>query len=468
MDYHERKASGVKIAYIGGGSRGWAWKLMADLALEASLSGDVWLYDIDMEAARQNEWIGNNLLKRDTPGRWKYHTAESLEQALRGADFTIISILPGTLEEMETDVHLPEKFGIWQSVGDTVGPGGIVRALRTLPMYRTIARAVRKWAPESWVISYTNPMSVCVKTLYHVFPQIKALGCCHEVFGTQNVLLEIYKKYGGVPDAVRRDIHVNVVGINHFTWLDRAQCLGTDLFPLYERYICENYDTGRVREEDFWKNEKIKSGQCVKFDLFRRFGLIAAAGDRHLSEFMPGTEYLNDPETVRSWQFGLTTVASRKQVWKERMEKGKRLVAGEEAVELVPSKEEGVEIIKALCGLGRFVTNVNVPNTGRMISNLPDGAVVEVNAVFDRDHLYPMISGTLPEPVRALVQPHAENQSLIMRAALETDFEAALEALMQDPNAKAKITEAQGREMLMRMIQNTIAYLPEEWNNCFL
>ena len=77
-------------------------------------------------------------------------------------------------------------------------------------------------------------MSVCVKTLYHVFPEIKALGCCHEVFGTQNLLLEIYKKYGGCQDAVRRDININVMGINHFTWLDRAQCLGTDLFPLYE------------------------------------------------------------------------------------------------------------------------------------------------------------------------------------------------------------------------------------------
>lgn len=464
MDYHDRRASGIKIAYIGGGSRGWAWKLMADLALEEALSGDVWLYDINPEAARQNEVIGNRLLERNIPGKWTYHTAESLEEALQGADFTIISILPGTLDAMETDVHLPEKYGIWQSVGDTAGPGGIVRALRTLPVYRTIAAAIRCFAPDSWVISYTNPMAVCVKTLYHVFPKIKALGCCHEVFGAQNMLMEIYKKYGGTQDIERRDIHVNVLGVNHFTWLDRAQCLGTDLFPLYERFIEENYDTGKVKEEDFWKNEHMKGGHCVKIDLFRRFGLIAAAGDRHLSEFMPGTEYLMDPDTVHNWQFGLTTVASRKKVRQEREERGKRLAAGTEEVDLVPSKEEGVQIIKALCGLGRFVSNVNIPNNGRIIPNLPGDAVVEVNAVLDKDHIYPMLSEGLPENVKELVMPHAKNQSLIVKAALEMDYETALEALMQDPNTKAKITEMQGREMLTAMIQNTMPWLPEGWS----
>ena len=158
-------------------------------------------------------------------------------------------------------MHWPENYGIYQSVGDTVGPGGLVRALRTVPMYREIAAAIRQWAPDSWVISYTNPMSVCVRTLYKEFPQIKAVGCCHEVFGTQTMLLEIYKKYGGVQDAVRQDVKVNVMGINHFTWVDRASCLGEDLFPLYERFIRECYDTGLVREPDFWKENHMKGGQ---------------------------------------------------------------------------------------------------------------------------------------------------------------------------------------------------------------
>ena len=132
-------------------------------------------------------------------------------------------------------------------------------------------------------------------------------------------------------------------------------------------------------------------------------------------------------------------------------------------MELLPSKEEGVGIIKALCGLGRFISNVNIPNESLVIPNLPKEAVVEVNAVLDKDCIYPIMAGPLPESVRKLVLPHAKNHSLIVRAALETDFEAALAALMRDPNTGSKISAEQGREMLKEMIRDTKAYLPAGW-----
>lgn len=180
MIYKNKRAEDVQIAYIGGGSRGWAWTFMTDLALEPDMSGSIRLYDIDMEAARANEKIGNDITARDeAKGKWKYQTCPDLESALTGADFVVISILPGTFDEMESDVHLPERLHIYQSVGDTAGPGGMVRALRTIPMFVEIAEAVKAYAPKAWVINYTNPMSLCVKTLYHVFPEIKAFGCCH-------------------------------------------------------------------------------------------------------------------------------------------------------------------------------------------------------------------------------------------------------------------------------------------------
>ena len=189
MDYKDQKVSNVKIAYIGGGSRGWAWTFMTDLSMDDRMSGTICLYDIDREAAEKNEIIGNHLTSRsDTVGKWNYHTVNSLQEALTGADFVVASILPGTFDEMESDVHAPEKYGIYQSVGDTAGPGGLVRALRTVPMYVEIAEAIKKYCPDAWVINYTNPMALCVRTLYHVFPELKAFGCCHEVFGTQKVL----------------------------------------------------------------------------------------------------------------------------------------------------------------------------------------------------------------------------------------------------------------------------------------
>ena len=157
----------------------------------------------------------------------------------------------------------------------------------------------------------------------------------------------------------------------------------------------------------------------VKFDLFNRFGLIAAAGDRHLAEFMPGDEYLKDPETVKDWKFGLTTVAWRKEDLKNRLEKSARLVKGEEEMELTPSGEEGILLIKALCGLDRVISNVNIPNTYLQIPNLPPTAVVETNAVFGRDSIKPLIAGELPEKVLSLVMPHVENHEYVLKAAGE-------------------------------------------------
>lgn len=136
----------LKITYIGGGSRGWAYALMNDLAQEAELGGMVALYDIDYPAAQQNEKIGNRLSAReDVVGKWRYKAEKELKTALQGTDFVLISILPGTFDEMESDVHTPEKYGVYQSVGDTTGPGGIIRALRTAPMFRDIALALKKF-----------------------------------------------------------------------------------------------------------------------------------------------------------------------------------------------------------------------------------------------------------------------------------------------------------------------------------
>src|SRR3954468_5192769 len=155
----------VQIAYIGGGSRGWAWGLMSDLASEQSISGTVKLYDLNYEAAQQNAIIGNRLLDReDVVGHWEYEAVKTLKEALNGADFVIISILPGTFLEMKSDVHTPEQYGIYQSVGDTVGPGGMIRALRTIPLFVEIANHIKEHAPDAWVINYTNPMSLCTRT----------------------------------------------------------------------------------------------------------------------------------------------------------------------------------------------------------------------------------------------------------------------------------------------------------------
>ena len=464
MKYEGHKVSDIRLVYIGGGSRSWGWKFMTDLAMEPSMSGEVVLYDIDRAAAQVNEIIGNKIdAAPESVGRWRYSVADTLQEALAGADFVVISILPGTFDEMEVDVHLPERLGIWQSVGDTAGPGGMIRALRSIPMFAAIAGAVRDICPEAWVINYTNPMSLCVKALYHTFPRIKAFGCCHEVFSTQLLLAKAAAETLGIPAPGRRKIHVNVLGINHFTWFDEASYEGIDLFPIYRDFVNRYYETGYDDPERPWNESPFNCAHRVKFDLFRRFGYIAAAGDRHLAEFMPGDEYLKDPETVTGWKYGLTPVSLRKRELKDRLEKSRAMASGEREVDLEPTGEEGVLLMKALVGLDRVVSNVNLPNGGQ-IPNLPVGAVVETNAVFAKNSIKPVLAGAMPEELLALTLPHIENHDRILDAALRCDREPVVRAFLNDPNVRAKCTgEAAVRALVDSMIAGTMGYLPDGW-----
>lgn len=461
MRYEGDRVKEINVAYIGGGSRGWAWGFMTDLALDPQLQGTVRLYDIDREAAHNNEIIGRKISEHpDAVSKWAFETKDTLQEALTGADFIVISILPGTFEEMRSDVHEPEKYGIYQSVGDTVGPGGLIRALRTIPMYVEIAQAIRQYSPDAWVINYTNPMSLCVRTLYRVFPQVKAFGCCHEVFGTQRLLAAMVKNELGIEGVSRQDISINVLGINHFTWLDKASYKGIDLFPHYRKLADTCYEEGYSDGKDEnWMNSSFGCAQRVKFDLFRRYGLIAAAGDRHLAEFMPPW-YLKDPETVKKWKFGLTSVDWRISNLNERLEKSRRLVSGEEPVKLESTGEEGHLLMKALLGLGDLVSNVNIPNSGQ-IPNLPYDSIVETNALFRRDQIAPVFAGKLPGNVLALVARHVFNQENTLQAALTCDKDLAFTTFMNDPLVTINIGD--GKKLFDAMLENTRKYLPENW-----
>ncbi len=457
MNYNGSKVENIKIAYIGGGSRGWAWGLMSDLASCDDISGDVYLYDIDYEAATHNEIIGNyfNDLE-DAKSVWKYHASKTAEEAMTDADFVVISILPGTFDEMESDVHTPEKYGIYQSVGDTSGPGGIVRAMRTIPMFEEIAENIKKHCPNAWVINYTNPMTLCVKTLYRVFPEIKAFGCCHEVFGTQKLLVKILEEKTGIT-ADRSDIQVNVVSVNHFTWLTKAQYKNMDLFPMYAEYASKYASEGFGGKTDRnWVAVASLNSNKVKFDLFNRYGYIAAAGDRHLAEFCFGKKYLESPEVVEKWGFGLTTVAWRKEQLQKRLNISEEMRSGKRPVEIKTTGEEGISQIRAILGLTELVTNVNLPNVGQ-IPNLPLGAVVETNAVFRANSVTPVMAGNLPTEIYPIVSRICAEQELISEGIAKRDIGIIFNAFENDPLVTCSHTDAQ--KLFKEMVLNTKEYL---------
>lgn len=457
MKYINNKVEELKIAYIGGGSRGWAWGLMSDLASASDISGEVYLYDIDFEAAKHNEIIGNKFNTAEgAKSEWQYKAVETAKEALTGADFVIISILPGTFDEMESDVHTPEKYGIYQSVGDTSGPGGIVRAMRAIPMYEEIAENIKNYCPDAWVISYTNPMTLLVKTLYRVFPEIKAFGCCHEVFGTQGVLADAVRKVLGAEKVTRDDIKVNPVSVNHFTWITEARYKNIDLFPIYREYAERHKEFKGENIDKNWMNNCFVCADMVKLDLFKRYGYIAAAGDRHLAEFCEGKWYLADPDTVHSWGFDLTPVSWRKNDLKNRLAKSERLRSGEEAVKINNTGEEGVNQIRALLGLGDLITNVNMPNIGQ-IPNLPMGAVVETNAVFRSGAVRPVMAGCVPKSIYPLVSRVCGEQEAVSDAIAKRDVAAIFAAFVSDPLVTCTYTDA--KKLFKEMVMNTKEYL---------
>ena len=456
------RAQALNVAYIGGGSRGWAWGFMMDLAMDPSMCGTVRLYDIDRSAAERNEIIGNKIsAHKEAVSKWHYEVSDSLEAALTGADFVVISILPGTFEEMRSDVHLPERLGIYQPVGDTVGAGGFMRAMRTIPMYVTIAEAIRDYAPNAWVINYTNPMSLCVRTLYEVFPGIKAFGCCHEVFGTQKLLCAMLDHEAGIKGVQRQDLYTTVTGINHFTWLTHASYKGIDLMPMYAEFADKYYETGFDEGGDKnWMNSHFNCAQRVKFDLFRRYGAIAAAGDRHLAEFT-APWYTADPDAVHGWKFSLTTVDWRVKDLGDRLQRSDNLISGKEELVLKPSGEEGHLLLKAVLGLGDLVSNVNIPNRGQ-IPNLPLGSVVETNAMFGRDRIEPVFAGAMPGNILPLVARHVYNQENTLKAALTCDRKLGFTTFMNDPQM-AGVNFNDGQKLFDDMLENQRKYLPKKW-----
>ena len=434
MEQENAVVKGIKIAYIGGGSRVWARTFMQDLAHEGSICGTVVLYDIDKQAAEDNAVIGNKISANPKAlSKWVYKVASNIEEALAGADFVILSILPQTLKEMKAEVHIPEEIGIYQSVGDTAGFGGYMRAMRTAPIYIGFAEQIKKFAPDAWVINYTNPMTLCTRILYEYFPEIKLFGCCHEVFGTQMMLAEMYSKITGNPVPKRQEIKTEVAGINHFTWITKATYNGEDLFPIFEK-ISENYS-----QEGFYQDEDSAypkgpgyCGNIIKFELYDRYKALPAAGDRHLAEFLNGKWYLSSPEAVEKKHFSLTSVDWRIEELQKKIDTTKRIAKGEEECPFESSHEEGVRQIKAILGLGDLVSNVNLPNSGQM-KGYPLGAIVETNAIFSKDSVKPLNAMPLPVEVDAMIIKHVYHHEAFIKALRNRDIDLVKAIIADDP-----------------------------------
>ncbi|MCR3906374.1 MAG: alpha-glucosidase/alpha-galactosidase [Tenericutes bacterium] len=454
----------IKIAYIGGGSKEWAKVFLNDLAQAKGISGELALYDIDLEAAKRNQKIGQRINKLEkTVSQWDYQVYEKIGGALINADFVAISILPGTFDEMMSDVHAPETYGIYQSVGDTVGPGGVIRSMRTVPIFEFFAQKIKEYCPNAWVLNFTNPMTICVKTLYDVFPEIKAFGCCHEVFHTQDFLCKVLEEEKGIK-VHRNEIYTDVTGINHFTWFTKAKYQDIDLLKLLPSFTDKCFETGfnENGSPDLYLESPFAQANRVKMDLYKQYGILPAAGDRHLVEFLNHNWYLKDKKTIDYWKFALTTVDFRIELREKRIKELQLEAEGKKDINLYTSDEEAIELIKAILGFNQKVSNVNMVNLGQ-VKDLPIGSVVETNAVFTNDQVIPLIAKPLPVSVKNLVLRNANNIETLYEGIKKRDLNQIFESFMNQPLLDG-LTIVEAEMLFKEMIENTRTYLDQYFN----
>ncbi|GAA0249806.1 alpha-galacturonidase LplD [Halobacterium noricense] len=420
------------------------------------MAGVVRLYDVDYESATQNEQLGCLIQEHpDAVGDWEYRAVETLSETLDGADFVVCSTQDPPEETMVHDLDVPQQYGIYQTVGDTVGPGGTFRAMRAIPQYREIASAIREYCPNAWVINYTNPMTVCTQTLYEEFPEIKAMGICHEVYGTQGFLASLVEKHLEEDQPPRNEIDINVKGVNHFTWIDEAYWRGKNLMSLVEleaeTYDPPSYDPGEMTDESFYT-----TNHEVTFDLYDRFNILPAAGDRHLAEFVPWYLDIDHNEEIHRWGIRLTPSDHRREHWSKGESSRQALLQGEESFDFRESGEEMVDIMRALLGIEPMKTNANVPNQGQ-ISDLPIGAVVETNVLFTNNNCTPLTAGGFPPVLRNLIGRNITNQETLLEASFEGDLDLAFQAFLNDPLVTIDTEEAS--QLFIDLIEQERSYL---------
>ena len=419
----------IKIVLVGGGSWTWTPGLVSNILASDYLEGcHVVLQDIDPEALDLSYRL--TLMYKERAGSaTTFEKTLDQAKALAGADYVLVTISTGGLQAMDADIAIPEKYGIIQPVGDTVGPGGLSRTLRNVPVFLQIGQEMERRCPDAWMLNFSNPLATLTRVV-NKETCIRALGLCVGVWGSARR----YARLFGVPFE---EISFVNTGVDHISWF-------TDLIveggQAYDRLVGMGIDEWLAKPPEQARKDVTFGelyGYRVGLVVGRQLGALPAIGDRHMTEALP--TFLQTKENWKKYGVGRTTIADRVQRNATRRRKAELMVVGEmeldrgQAVDVLGSHQSNdiASWIKALEGDGVFEDNVNGPNVGQ-IPELPLGAVVETRALLDGTGFRPLVS-PMPPQIEAIVAPHVVRQELSVEAALEGNFEKALAVLTSDP-----------------------------------
>lgn len=439
----------VKITLVGGGSVNWSPKLINDLMLKEGLGkAEFILLDIDLPAAEKIAQLGRKLNK-DRGLSCSFEATNDEESAFKDTNYIIITITTGGLEAMEYDLKIPEEYRIYQTVGDTVGPGGWARGLRNIPVFAKMAKKIEKLSPHAVVLNYTNPMATLTKTFYKV-SKLRTVGLCHGVFGTYRILMEIFNL------KEENEMKVNFGGTNHFFWVIDFKVKGEDGYKLLREKLKGRSLSELVKE--IHKDEiGFQSRIQITSELLEHFGYLTYV-DRHISEFFPYYLTLNENK-LKDYGLHRTSIKERREGKKEAEQRLQNLIEGKEKLPDKPSREIAADIISAMEMGKEFVDVVNLPNQGQ-ISNLPKGSILETPGLINVNGFRPITVGKLPPQILNLVLPHVQNQDMIIEAGLSGDWDKASYSLYNDPLC-SHLSYPKIKEMGKKLLEANRKYLPQ-------
>ena len=436
----EKSPRPIKVVFLGAGS-GFLERLFIDvLNIPGTEGGEIALVDIDAERLELASGLCRKII--ESMGKsWAVTASPNRRDVLGGADYIINCIEVSGVDCVRFDNDIPARYGVDQCIGDTIGPGGLFKALRTVPVFLDVLEDVEALAPEAWVLNYTNPMSImCLAAA--MASDAKVVGLCHSVQGSSRQLA----KYTGVPYD---ELKWNCGGINHMAWFTELSHNGRDLYPELKDKV--------QSDAELWEKDP------VRFDMMLHFGCFVTESSGHCSEYVP--YYRKRPELIAKYcrekylgQSGF--YADDWPTWRADSDARRRdIIAGQIEFDTAPSVEYASQIIDAMETNRPVVIHASVPNNS-LIDNLPADGVVEVACRVDRKGVTPTHFGRLPGQLAALCRSNMGMFEMAAIACVEKSRVAAEQALMLDPLTAAVCCPAEIRQMTGELFEAEKKFLP--------
>lgn len=474
----------INVVFLGAGST-FCPKICRDvLTIEGADRGELRLVDIDSDrltlTASVVEQVIQDLGKQ---GGWSVKATTDRREVLPGAHYAVCSVEVSGTDCVAWDNDIPLKYGVDQCIGDTIGPGGLFKGLRTVPVFLDILRDMRELCPGAVMLNYTNPMNMMVLSAGYAVPEVPVVGLCHSVQGTSHLLADL-------ADVPYDELDWECAGINHLAWFTKLQHQGKDLYEtvLYEKFKRElaagiaeaeagkvtfdNRDDshGTTAEKEYEHDELIRKDMCV------HFGAFITESSGHLSEYLPYYRKSDEGKKLLrlGYEGGSRFYASNWPTWRKNMDEERRKwVSGEEKFDLNRSWEYGSWIIESMEKNAPLRIHGNVMNhatavgktsrgeAGKLITNLPGDGCVEVACYVDKNGIQPTRYGALPPQMAHICASNMAMFDLAAQAITQRSKQAAAHALMLDPLCAAVLTPREIQAMTMEMFDAEKEFLPE-------